>query len=121
MPGPFSCRTRRAERGRGLRAIPPFRYEASRPAIEARRDGRLAQLVERLLYTERVGGSSPSPPTMFLGKHRFCRLPTLIRKLIVGAVPRWFFLVVSALLALAVAGSILSFLRSPTSIVQRSD
>ena len=24
---------------------------------------RLAQLVERLLYTERVGGSSPSPPT----------------------------------------------------------
>ena len=25
--------------------------------------GRLAQLVERLLYTERVGGSSPSPPT----------------------------------------------------------
>ena len=27
--------------------------------------GRLAQLVEHLVYTERVGGSSPSPPTMF--------------------------------------------------------
>jgi 23S rRNA (cytidine1920-2'-O)/16S rRNA (cytidine1409-2'-O)-methyltransferase len=26
--------------------------------------GRLAQLVEQLVYTERVGGSSPSPPTM---------------------------------------------------------
>ena len=28
------------------------------------RRGRLAQLVERLVYTENVGGSSPSPPTM---------------------------------------------------------
>jgi DNA-binding MarR family transcriptional regulator len=27
------------------------------------RNGRLAQLVEHLVYTERVGGSSPSPPT----------------------------------------------------------
>lgn len=27
--------------------------------------GRLAQLVEHLVYTERVGGSSPSPPTKF--------------------------------------------------------
>ena len=26
--------------------------------------GRLAQLVEHLVYTERVGGSSPSAPTM---------------------------------------------------------
>ena len=26
-------------------------------------EGRLAQLVEHLVYTERVGGSSPSPPT----------------------------------------------------------
>jgi hypothetical protein len=25
--------------------------------------GRLAQLVERLLYTQNVGGSNPSPPT----------------------------------------------------------
>jgi hypothetical protein len=25
--------------------------------------GRLAQLVERLLYTQKVGGSNPSPPT----------------------------------------------------------
>src|SRR4051812_34200851 len=28
------------------------------------KQGRLAQLVEHLVYTERVGGSSPSPPTM---------------------------------------------------------
>ena len=27
-------------------------------------DGRLAQLVEHLVYTERVGGSSPSSPTI---------------------------------------------------------
>ena len=29
----------------------------------SQRVGRLAQLVEHLVYTERVGGSSPSPPT----------------------------------------------------------
>src|SRR5262245_60415190 len=29
--------------------------------------GRLAQLVERLLYTQDVGGSSPSPPTSLRG------------------------------------------------------
>jgi hypothetical protein len=34
--------------------------------------GRLAQLVERLLYTQNVGGSSPSPPTS-LCKRRWCR------------------------------------------------
>ena len=27
-------------------------------------EGRLAQLVEHLVYTERVGGSIPSPPTI---------------------------------------------------------
>jgi hypothetical protein len=27
--------------------------------------GRLAQLVEHIVYTDRVGGSSPSPPTIF--------------------------------------------------------
>jgi hypothetical protein len=32
--------------------------------------GRLAQLVEHLVYTERVGGSSPSPPTTFRSKAR---------------------------------------------------
>jgi hypothetical protein len=31
------------------------------------RIGRLAQLVERLLYTQDVGGSSPSPPTNPIG------------------------------------------------------
>lgn len=40
-----------------LRSRAAFRNAARR------RIGRLAQLVERLLYTERVGGSSPSPPT----------------------------------------------------------
>jgi hypothetical protein len=35
-----------------------------RVAIKITR-GRLAQLVERLLYTQDVGGSSPSPPTAF--------------------------------------------------------
>ena len=45
-----------------------------RPAApqRARRDGRLAQLVEHLVYTERVGGSNPSPPTIFsLADYRF--------------------------------------------------
>jgi hypothetical protein len=32
-------------------------------ALQAEKLGRLAQLVEHLVYTERVGGSSPSPPT----------------------------------------------------------
>ncbi len=41
--------------------------------------GRLAQLVEHLVYTERVGGSSPSPPTMTY-RHLACRMgvPSLI-------------------------------------------
>ncbi len=30
-------------------------------------DGRLAQLEERLVYTEDVGGSSPSSPTSSIG------------------------------------------------------
>ena len=44
-----------------------FRAEYVRPAP----DGRLAQLVERLLYTQNVGGSSPSPPTRFRGFGHF--------------------------------------------------
>ena len=37
------------------------------------RGGRLAQLVERLVYTEDVGGSSPSSPTIFLpAKFHLC-------------------------------------------------
>ncbi len=38
--------------------------------------GRLAQLVERLVYTENVGGSSPSPPT---GHPRRSRRPVVAR------------------------------------------
>src|SRR5262249_39050215 len=34
-------------------------------AIKVTRTGRLAQLVERLLYTQDVGGSSPPPPPIF--------------------------------------------------------
>ena len=38
---------------------------ASRPQIAINEQrGRLAQLVERLLYTQDVGGSSSSPPTI---------------------------------------------------------
>ncbi len=36
---------------------------ASRTSADQHKIGRLAQLVERLLYTQDVGGSSPSPPT----------------------------------------------------------
>ncbi len=36
----------------------------------ARPNGRLAQLVEHLVYTERVGGSSPSPPTSISTRER---------------------------------------------------
>ena len=32
--------------------------------------GRLAQLGERSVYTRKVGGSIPSPPTMFIGSGR---------------------------------------------------
>src|SRR5206468_1120656 len=42
------------------------RIEQMRRIVEPSPDlggGRLAQLVEHLVYTERVGGSSPSPPT----------------------------------------------------------
>ena len=41
--------------------------------------GRLAQLVEHLVYTERVGGSSPSPPTTT--SHRPWRSTTPARRL----------------------------------------
>ena len=34
-----------------------------------RLDGRLAQLVERFVYTEDVGSSSLSPPTILLGAY----------------------------------------------------
>ena len=42
--------------------------------------GRLAQLVERLLYTQDVGGSSPSPPTttpLARGQGAYCLDPVL--------------------------------------------
>src|SRR5262249_41632127 len=55
---------------------------ARRPSAERYRAGRLAQLVEHLVYTEEVGGSSPSPPTslrpragLWLGKPAFANAP----------------------------------------------
>ena len=46
--------------GGGSKAVWSSAHTADR---EPRAVGRLAQLVEHLVYTERVGGSSPSPPT----------------------------------------------------------
>ena len=39
------------------------RFRNPRELARALSSGRLAQLVEHLVYTENVGGSSPSPPT----------------------------------------------------------
>ena len=46
-----------------LAAVLARRLGAGIHLAGCRRFGRLAQLVERLLYTQNVGGSSPSPPT----------------------------------------------------------
>ena len=49
--------------GLGLDAADCIGCQCDDAAIAALWRGRLAQLVEHLVYTERVGGSSPSPPT----------------------------------------------------------
>ena len=62
-----SSRRRRARAAPLFRRGGPGRGRLSRlrpPRRVARRFGRLAQLVEHLVYTERVGGSNPSAPTM---------------------------------------------------------
>ena len=58
--------------GRCRKAAARFNWRTVRPVDEAPLrpyksliKGRLAQLVERFLYTEDVGGSSPSSPTIF--------------------------------------------------------
>ena len=48
-----------------------------------RRQGRLAQLAEHLVYTERVGGSSPSPPT---SRGRFRALSALAAAFMLGGI-----------------------------------
>ena len=52
---------------------------AASSRVAGPRGGRLAQLVEHLVYTERVGGSSPSPPTILSGlleaAHQLCERP----------------------------------------------
>ncbi len=81
----------RAEAGSGLACA----TRLCRLPGAARRDrGRLAQLVEHLVYTERVGGSSPSPPTS----------PRRNRAALAAAARRWLRLV--ATLALAAAGAV---------------
>ena len=50
------------EIGARLRPVDPFCKQTTSPA-SGKPDGRLAQLVEHLVYTERVSGSSPLPPT----------------------------------------------------------
>ena len=59
-----------------------LRGKTLNPAL-SRAAGRLAQLVEHLVYTERVGGSSPSPPTTGQpGCYR--RVPSLGRLALMG-------------------------------------
>ena len=48
-------------------------------AATPRQRGRLAQLVERFLYTEDVGGSSPSAPTIVGAGHAGAMIPRLDR------------------------------------------
>jgi hypothetical protein len=50
--------------------IPPDN-RAAYSGVERSTEGRLAQLVEHLVYTEGVGGSSPSSPTILLRATRF--------------------------------------------------
>jgi hypothetical protein len=54
-PSPGTARISRADAARLV---------GSTPHSAQARSGRLAQPVERLLYTQDVGGSSPSPPTI---------------------------------------------------------
>ena len=49
-----------------LHALPRETLRCSHLGLKRDRQGRLAQLVERLVYTEDVGGSSPSLPTITL-------------------------------------------------------
>ena len=48
-----------------LASLPRACYLDAAGRGDRQRRGRLAQLAEHLVYTERVGGSSPSPPTSF--------------------------------------------------------
>lgn len=59
-------------------------YLGSNPSIPIETCGRLTQLVEWLLYTQRVGGSSPSPAisTVLIGVHMsrsYRKLPIIQR------------------------------------------
>src|SRR5690606_41447782 len=67
MLGKAACSTDPRQSGnlfRPARKAPVDRSEKAPKSAHSPREGRLAQLVEHLVYTERVGGSSPSPPTI---------------------------------------------------------
>jgi hypothetical protein len=49
-----------------LSVSPSYALQLLQYRYNAGSTGRLAQLVERLPYTQNVGGSSPSAPTRFL-------------------------------------------------------
>ncbi len=53
----------------------------NRSRLPQRHSGRLAQLEERLVYTQKAGGSIPSPPTIGSGvpPHTSGGLPTRVR------------------------------------------
>src|SRR5438270_3128686 len=71
MAAEFSSNSRPKRVTRYVAILPKWgRSRSSRPLAgpaltwHVRPHGRLAQLVEHLVYTERVGGSNPSPPTI---------------------------------------------------------
>ncbi len=61
-PGPLP-RSLHARTMPRMRSLATPSCTRARGALTMPTPGRLAQLVEHLVYTERVGGSSPSPPT----------------------------------------------------------
>ena len=66
------------------RVIAPPRKSRINPSHSHECDGRLAQLVEHLVYTERVSGSNPLPPTIpfkSLLSRITARLPLLLSNL----------------------------------------
>ena len=65
FPGPFEAMRERGDKPHALELRGGLLYARSRAGMcGVSFSGRLAQLVEHLVYTERVGGSSPSPPTI---------------------------------------------------------
>src|SRR3954470_22168384 len=70
---PPTCRGGGIGRRAWLRAMCPQGHKGSSPFLVTNY-GRLAQLVERLVYTEVVGGSNPSSPTRVQIEHAQLRI-----------------------------------------------